>query len=513
MTRRTHETPAFAAPREGAGGKARTAPREGTGGTARTAPREGAGGRAPREDTGGTARTARESYDLVIKGGTVIRFAPDRAEKANIGVVGRRIAAVSAEAMEGRRTVDATGLYVAPGFIDFHSHVSGKQFSAECVVRQGATTTIGGERNFDGKLIRRISEKGFLINHGFYISQSFTLRRAVGMRDVYSAAAASEIAEMNMLAEQFLKNGAFGIHFGLEYVPGTSEAELIDIAELAKAYDRILLIHMRGDGRTALEHFEEVERVMKRTGVAVHFLHLAYMTGFRGVMPKALSIIRRLREEGYDISADTGLYAAYPNCVGSSLFKGDWMKRYGRIEDIRMMISSGIYTGEFCNAEQFRYLRENFPATLVTVFACDEPEIARAVREPYMLISSNAADGPHYEDVGHPETAGTFPRLIGRYARDEKQLPLTEAIRKITWGPARRFRILNKGNIEEGFDADLVIFDYDRIIDRADYVGFGDPNAPPAGVDRVIVNGETVCLENEVYGDRRPGAYLKYQSI
>ncbi|MDR2295751.1 MAG: amidohydrolase family protein [Clostridiales Family XIII bacterium] len=454
---------------------------------------------------------AHKKYDLVIRGGRVIRFAPDSAAPANIGIVGGRIAAVSAAPMEGTRSIDATGRCVAPGFIDFHSHVSGKRFSAECVLRQGATTTIGGERNFDGKLIRQISEKGFLINHGFYISQSFTLRRAVGMRDVYAAATASEISEMNMLAEQFLKNGAFGIHFGLEYVPGTSEAELIGIAEVAKAYDRILLIHMRGDGRTALKHFEEVERIMRETGVAVHLLHLAYMTGFRGIMSEALAIIRRMREEGYDITADTGLYAAYPNCIGSSLLKGDWMKRYGRETNIEVMISSGIHTGEFCTEEKFRYLRENFPATLVTIFACDEPEIARAVREPYMLISSNAADGPHYENVGHPETAGTFPRLIGRYARDERQLPLTEAIRKISIGPAQRFRIPDKGNIAEGFDADLVIFDYESIIDKADYVGFGDPNAPPAGIDYVIVNGEIVCRENRVYRDKRPGSHLKYR--
>ncbi|MDR2089262.1 MAG: amidohydrolase family protein [Clostridiales Family XIII bacterium] len=454
---------------------------------------------------------AQKKYDLVIKGGTVFRFSPDSATIANIGVVGRKIAAVSADPMDGRRIVDATGRCVAPGFIDFHSHVSGKIFSAECVLRQGATTTIGGERNFDGKLIRQISEKGFLINHGFYISQSFTLRRAVGMRDVYRAASASEIAEMNMLAEQFLKNGAFGVHFGLEYVPGTSEAELTGIAEVAKAYDRILLIHMRGDGKTALKHFKEVEKIMRETGVAVHLLHLAYMTGFSGIMPEALSVIRRMRSEGYDITADTGLYAAYPNCVGSSLLKGDWMKRYGREEEIKMMISSGIYTGEFCTEEKFLYLRENFPATLVTVFACDESEIARAVREPYMLISSNAADGPHYENVGHPETAGTFPRLIGRYARDEKHLTPAEAIRKITWGPAQRFRIPDKGNIAEGFDADMVIFNYESIIDKADYVGFGDPNAPPAGIDCVIVNGEIVCRGAEVYGDKKPGSYLQYR--
>jgi N-acyl-D-amino-acid deacylase len=453
---------------------------------------------------------ANDRYDLVINGGTVLRFSPDVVEKANIGVIGRKIAAVSSAPLEGGRVIDATGLHVAPGFIDFHSHVSGKRFSAECVLRQGATTTIGGERNFDGKLIRQISERGFLINHGFYVSQSFTLRRAVGMRDVYGAASASEIAEMKMLAEQFLKNGAFGIHFGLEYVPGTSEDELAGIAETAKAHDRVILVHMRGDGHDALRHFDEVERVMRRTGVSIHLVHLAYMTGYRGVMPEALQIIRDMRAEGFDITADTGLYAAFPNCVGSPLLAGDWMDRYDDFSVNKVLISSGIYMGEFCTKKKFDYMRENFPATLVTVFACDESEIAPAVKEPYMLISSNAADGPHYENVGHPETAGTFPRLIGRYARDMNHIPLAEAIRKITWGPARRFRIPDKGNVAEGFDADMVIFDYDKIIDRADYVGFGDPNAPPDGIEYVLVNGEVVREGSETHADKNPGTYLKY---
>jgi N-acyl-D-amino-acid deacylase len=157
-------------------------------------------------------------------------------------------------------------------------------------------------------------------------------------------------------------------------------------------------------------------------------------------------------------------------------------------------------------------MKENFPATLVAVFACDEPEIARAVREPCVFVSSNAADGPHYENVGHPETAGTFPRLIGRYVRDEKHIALQDAIYKISWGPARRFRVPQKGNIAEGFDADLVVFDYDRIRDRAEYAGMGDPNAPPDGIEYVVVNGEIVCRGTEVYSEKRPGNYLKYQT-
>ncbi len=450
-------------------------------------------------------------YDLVIKNGNVISFEPDVILKGiNIGIMGQRITEISDNEMKGRRVIDAGNKYVCPGFIDFHSHVGGKLFSAECVVRQGGTTSIGGERNFDGKLIRNISENGFLINHGFYISHSFTLRRAVGRNDIYSPATNNEIEDMKILAEQFFKNGSFGIHFGLEYVPGTSIDELIELSRVAKKYNRVVLIHTRSDANNALVHFAEVEKVLKETGASVHLVHLVYMIAFEGITLKALQIIRAMREKGYDITADTGLYAAYPNCIGSSILAGDWTKRYGKgFSEKNVLISSGIFAGEFCTKERFEYIRENYPATLVTVFACKESEIETIIREPYVLISSNSADGPHYDNVGHPETAGTFPKLISKYVREEGVLSLLEAIYKITWGPGKRFKVLNKGNIRIGYDADIVIFDYDKIKDCADYVGAGDPNAPPEGIDYVIVNGEVVCEGQKVFNNKSNGTILK----
>ena len=406
------------------------------------------------------------------------------------------------------------GKYVSPGFIDFHSHVCGKLFSAECILRQGATTTIGGERNFDGKLIRQIAEKGFLLNQGFYISHSFTLRRAVGCTDIYQAATASEIQDMKTLARHFFKNGAYGIHFGLEYVPGTSFEEMSQLAEVAKEYNRVVLIHMRGDSNKALLHFKEVEQVAITTGVSIHLLHLTYMIGYKDVMDTGLKIIRSMQEKGCNITADTGLYPAYPNCIGSSILAGEWWSRYIRpdkdFSEKNVLIASGIHAGEFCTKESFQFLRENYPSLLVIVFACDEEEIIRAVKEPYVFISSNAADGPHYEHVGHPETAGTFPKLIQKYVRENQIISLQDAIYKITWGPARRFGIEGKGNLKEGFDADIVIFDYDNIRDFADYPGMGDPNAPPEGIDYVVVNGSIVCEKGVIQDNLLKGKYLKH---
>jgi len=430
-------------------------------------------------------------YDLVIKNGSVVSFHPEPALKnLNVGILNGVIKKVTNEVMIGKTVIDATGKIVSPGFIDFHSHVDGNDFPAERVLLQGATTTIGGERSFDGKTIRKIYESGFLINQGFFISHSFTLRRAVGIKDPYHPADPEEISGMLTLAEKFLETGCFGIHFGLEFVPGTTEDEIIELARLAKSYERIVMVHLRKDGYEALESLDEIIRIAEKTKASIHIVHLMYMVGYEGVMELALQKIREARARGLDITADTGLYAAFPSYIGSSILDIDWEKHYGKdISEKNLMISSGIMAGEFCDKESFEYLRENFPNTLITAFVCDESEIKRALCEDYVFVSTNAADGPHYENIGHPETSGTFPKLIHKYVKEEGILDLVEAIKKIALNPAERFGIMKKGDIVEGNDADLVIFDYEKIEDKADYVSKGNPNEPPAGIDYVIING------------------------
>lgn len=450
-------------------------------------------------------------YDLVIKNGTVVSFRPGKPLKEqNIGILNGVIKNVSNEVMFGKTVIDASGKIVSPGFIDFHSHVDGNDFPAERVLLQGATTTIGGERSFNGKTIRKIYESGFLINQGFFISHSFTLRRAVGIKDPYHPADREEIDGMMTLAEKFLETGCFGIHFGLEFVPGTSEDEIIELARLARRYDRIVTVHLRKDGFEALDSLDEIIGIAEKTGASVHILHLMYMVGFEGVMELALQKIRDARARGLDITADTGLYAAFPSYIGSSILDKDWEKHYGKdISEKNLMISSGINAGKFCDRESFEYLRENFPNTLITAFVCDESEIKRALCEDYVFVSTNAGDGPHYENVGHPETSGTFPRLIHKYVREEGTLDLVEAIKKITLYPAERFGIKNKGSIAEGYDADLVVFDLDTIVDRADYVSRGNPNEPPAGIDCVIVNGMIAAQNGAITKNRNAGRMIE----
>ena len=451
----------------------------------------------------------KEQFDIVIENGLVCSFEPDELSVRNIGIRNGKIEAISKGPVSGREVIDARHMIVAPGFIDFHSHVDGKEFSAECLVRQGATTTIGGERNLEGGVIRRIEENGFLINHGFYISHSFTLRQAAGINDPYRAATANEIQTMVKLADSFLEHGAFGLHFGLEFVPGTSEEEIYALAEAARKRNRIVLMHLRNDGIMTPEALREAIDVAEKTGVRMHILHLHYMSGFGDLMQETIDMIDEANSRGCDITIDTGMYSAFPSCAGASILDNGWTQKYRAGTQISdLMVSSGIYSGIRCNRQMLEYLRNEFPNTLVIGFTFEEKAIRQALEKEYAMVSTNAADGPHYNNVGHPETAGTFPRLIRKYVRETGMLTLQDALRKITIQPARRFSIAGKGNIKTGCDADLVIFDLKRIKDCADFVGEGDPNASPEGIEHVLVNGRRVVCEGQITGERSAGRLL-----
>ncbi len=448
-------------------------------------------------------------YDLVILNGNVIDVIHEKITKGNIGIMNDKISIITDRAIKGTHTINAAGMMVSPGFIDFHSHVDGNAYSAECLARQGGTTTLGGERNINGRNIRQIEEEGFIVNQGFFISQSFSLRNAAGIYNTHRPASSKELRIMSDLARGFMEYGAYGICFGLEFVPGTSKDELIEMAKIAKEFDRPITVHLRKDGREALQYFDEIIKVAEITGVSVQLLQLMYMVGIGGAMHEALEIIDAARLSGLDITADSGVYDAYSACIGTNIFDLGWESEYNNTSVNDLLIASGIYMGEHCTKELFEFLRKEFPETLVTAFVCDSEAISMALKKDYVYVSTNAADGPHYPGIGAPEVSGTYPRLIGRYVREKQDISLIEAIKKITILPARRFGLSDIGSIETGKNADIVIFDYDRIIDRADFIGKGQPDATPIGVQYVVINGKLVVEKGELTNNYHSGRLIR----
>lgn len=446
-------------------------------------------------------------FDIVIKNGKIADVENSKFFDGNIGILNGKIRYIGDASIFGKKTINAEGKVISPGFIDFHSHIDGNEYSAECLVKQGGTTTIGGERMINSKRIRALDD-GFIINQGFSVSQSFVLRKAVGINSFKRPATREEIAVMTKLAEHFLSYGAYSINFGLELVPGTSFDELLAMAKVAKEFDRPISIHLRKDSVEALECFREIIDVGRLTGVKIQIMQLMYMVGIGGAMEKAIGIIEDALDKGIDITCDSGVYDAYCASIGTGIFDKGWEKGYGNFSVNDLVVSSGIYSGQHCTDELFETLRKDYPQTLVTAFVCDADAIEMALKKDYIYVSTNAADGPHYPGIGAPEVAGAYPRLLGKYVREKKSLSLMEALRKITVLPAKRYSIDNVGVLKEGYNADIVIFDPDTIEDRADFIGRGRPDLPPVGIDYVIVNGVLVVENGETTGNRKAGKFI-----
>lgn len=457
--------------------------------------------------------TTNTPYDLVINGGKIVDVLNNTIQTGNIAVSDGKIVRITENQIIGKEAIDAGGLIVSPGFIDFHSHVDGNTYSATCLVKQGGTTTIGGERNLNSKVIKSIDKDGFIVNHGFSVSESFVLRSAVGINS-NRAATDSEVKAMVNLARRFLDFGAFGICFGLELVPGTSFEEILALAKVAKEYDRPIIVHLRKDGTEALPFFKEVIKVAEMTGVSVQILQLMYMVGINGAMETALEIIENARARGLDITADSGLYHAFSVCIGTGVFDEGWENEYNGVQAKDLLISSGIHMGQFCDDELFTLLRSEYPETLVSAFVCDKDAIVTALVKNYVYVSTNAADGPHYYHTGAPEVSGTFPRLLGYHVRERNDLTLIDAIKKITILPAQRYGISKRGYLAEGCFADIVIFDEKNIIDKANFLDKGVPDAPPEGISYVIVNGKIVVEYGEIIeGNSNRGHLLKRGNV
>lgn len=166
---------------------------------------------------------------------------------------------------------------------------------------------------------------------------------------------------MIRLAELFFESGSFGLHFGLEMVPGVSRKELLELSSLAKSYHKTVLIHLRKDGIEVIDALKEALEIARTSGASIHILHLMYMAGTLDLMGQCLSLLSDAISGGLNITADTGLYEAFPTYIGSSILDPGWEKHYGQMITYRdVLISSGFYNGNFCSPSSFHFCGKNF---------------------------------------------------------------------------------------------------------------------------------------------------------
>ncbi|MDR2042975.1 MAG: amidohydrolase family protein [Clostridium sp.] len=433
-------------------------------------------------------------YDLAIINGTVIDPRRDGTFAANVYCKDGIIADVSANTQDAARVIDAGGMYVSPGFLDIHGHIEGHAASGRMLRRQGVTTVVNGNCGMGQPdlpaFLARLRRNGFVMNQS-QLSGATTLRERAGQADPYLPLSRSQLSAVVRLLEADFDAGASGLSFGLEYVPGTSLEEIMELSRVAAQRGKPVAAHIRSDCAAGLDALDEMFHVSRETGARVQISHVVYQFGY-GYMREALDKIAAAVRAGLDISCDSGMYTSFATRIGSAVFDDGCLEKWGCGYDA-IYTPGGRYARRRLTGQMFEELRRDFPDTSAIALIGNEAEIPLAFELPYMMCSSDAGvaemTGGHAQDA-HPQDAGTFPRFLRKLVRESARLSLPDAIRRITLLPALRMGFVRKGRMEPGCDADITVFDLDAIADNACFPHEGDPCAVPSGIQSVIIHGK-----------------------
>jgi N-acyl-D-aspartate/D-glutamate deacylase len=445
------------------------------------------------------AASARADYDVVILNGRVMDPETGLDAIRNIGIRDGKIEAVSSEGLRGRTGVDASGLVVSPGFIDLHQH--GQDAENDAVkAADGVTTALElevGTDDMDAWYAARA--KNALINFGASIGH-IRVRMAV-MHDrgrllpsgdaAYRAATAEELQQIEAGIEKGLKRGALAVGLGPAYTPAASNLEVFKAFEIAARHGASVHVHIRGssdDPDGTFGGFQEALADAAATGAALHIVHIQSTSGPNVIYE--LDMIRRARAHGLDVTTEAYPYDRGMTAIESATFNN-------REKEPDSFFASLLWpaTGENLTRESFLRYRKTGG---MVIRPTTTPELVRAaILDPLAMIAS---DGLLTGGKGHPRTAGTYAHILAQYVREERALPLMDALRKMTLMPAQRLEkrvpaMRDKGRLRAGADADITVFDPATVRDASTYT---EPALPSVGMRYVLVNGGLVVKDGKV---------------
>lgn len=476
--------------------------------------------------------------DLVLRNGQVIDGSGEPPRRADVAVIGDRIVAVGEiPAGAGAREIDVAGRAIAPGFIDVHTHDDRALFATPDMamkVSQGVTTVItgncgvslapltlagdppppldliGGQGDYRypsfAAYLDALDAAPAALNAAALVGHS-TLRVGV-MADLDRAATPAEVEAMRARLAEALDAGAIGFSTGLAYAPSAHAptGEVVALAELLHAAGAIHTTHMRDESDHVMDSLDESFAIGRAVGVPVVISHhkVAGPANFgrsRETLPKIAGAMAQ-QPIGLD---------AYPYAASSTVLRPDWVREGTRVLVTWSTAAPAQAGRDLADiAAEWGVDRQAAAARLMPAgavyFSMDEADVRRILAFEHTMIGS---DGLPHDSHPHPRLWGSFPRVLGHYAREEGLFPMAEAVRRITGLPAAKFGLANRERIRPGAYADITVFDPETIIDRA---SFAAPKTPAAGIELVLVNGQVVWLDGAPTG-ARPGRALRRQAM
>ncbi len=502
---------------------------------------------------------AAADYDWLIRNARVVDGTGNPWYRADVAVQAGRIVAVGRlPTASAAKVVDAAGRVLAPGFIDIHTHIEEgieKVPGADNYVMDGVTTVVTGNcggswRNL-AEAFERLEKMGIGLNVASLVGHNTVRRQVMGTAN--RPATPEELARMQELVEQAMQQGAVGFSTGLIYIPGAyaPTEEIVVLARVAARYGGVYASHIRDEGERAIPAIEEAVRVGREAGLPVQIAHFKIDNRrLWGASARTLALIEKSRREGVDVMVDqypydrssTGITILLPEWAladGDEKIKERLADRATRARIVRemerrlkslghknysyAMVAScrfdrsleGLTITEITRARRGkRGVRQEIETILDIVerggasmvyHSMSEEDVTRILRHPFTAVASDGGVREFGVGVPHPRSYGTRARVLAEYVRRRNLITLEDAVRKMTSLPARAMRLRDRGLLREGYAADLVLFDPDRVQDKAT---FRQPHQFSEGFDLVLVNGQAV-VENGKLTGARPGRVLR----
>jgi N-acyl-D-amino-acid deacylase len=504
--------------------------------------------------------TPQYDFSILIKGGFILDGTGNPWFKGDIGIRGARIVEIGdLSGKKAERKIDAASLFVSPGFIDVHTHCDRGIIEVPTVdnyIHQGVTTVIGG--NCGGHpfpiadLFFKLEENGTSVNFGCLVGHN-TIRREV-MELKMEPPNDAELNRMKALIKEEMQAGALGFSTGLSYLPGaySNTDELVSLVSAIVPYRGIYASHIRDQGKNITQAVQEAIDIGEKNDIPVLISHIKLADDEVWGKPAMITMpVEMARQRGVEVFLDQYPYTATSSGFTSSFppwcFEGGREKFLERLRDeetyerIKSYIVGRrltsvkkidklvtIYIGRSIEFPDFegKNLREilisqkkepsidNAADLIIEIeknggasgifFQMDENDVGYLMGLPYTMHASDGSVQVKGRGVPHPRNYGTFPRVIAHYVREKRIITIEEAVRKMTSLPAQVFRIRERGMLREGMYADIVVFDFNSINDKAT---FAEPHQYAQGFRCVIVNGQIV-VKDDIHTGKLPGMVI-----